>query len=182
MVGNSRVSPDCHATGIDQSIQPHHNHKMRPNRLSIPDARGHGASLRVTRHPEQRKIVLSHWRDGLCVASTPVELSEVPALIGVLADALGDAIETPDPNTRPDVSAQPDCHHPNVATAKVGHGRRAPPRSRTVRCPQARGAESSLARGVDADPDRRPGQRCMPLNSDDARSFVHQVMRSMRQA
>jgi hypothetical protein len=41
--------------------------------------------------------VLSHWRDGLCVASTPIELSEVPALIGVLADALGDAIEVPEP-------------------------------------------------------------------------------------
>jgi hypothetical protein len=68
---------------------------MGPNRLSIPDARGQGASLRVTRHPEQRKIVLSHWRDGLCVASTPIELSEVSALIGVLADALGDAIDTP---------------------------------------------------------------------------------------
>ncbi len=50
--------------------------------------------LRVTGHPEQRKVVLSHWRDGLCVASTPVELGEVPALIGVLADALGEAVET----------------------------------------------------------------------------------------
>jgi hypothetical protein len=28
----------------------------------------------------------------VCVASTPIELSEVSALIGVLADALGDAI------------------------------------------------------------------------------------------
>ena len=48
-----------------------------PNRLHIPDARGQGASLRVTRHPDQRKVVLSHWRDGVCVASTPIELSEV---------------------------------------------------------------------------------------------------------
>ena len=74
---------------------------MHPRRLSIPDARGQGATLRVTKHPEQRKIVLSHWRDGVCVASTPVELTEVPALIGVLADALGDAIDaTPTQNTR----------------------------------------------------------------------------------
>jgi hypothetical protein len=73
-----------------------HNRTVRPHRLNIPDARGQGATLRVTRHPEQRKVVLSHWRDGLCVASTPVELSEIPALIGVLADALGDAIETTD--------------------------------------------------------------------------------------
>jgi hypothetical protein len=68
---------------------------MRPNRLSIPDARGQGASLRVTRHPEHGKVVLSHWRDGLCVASTPIELTEVSALIGMLADALGDAIDVP---------------------------------------------------------------------------------------
>lgn len=63
-----------------------------PNRLHIPDARGQGASLRVTRHHDERKVVLSHWRDGVCVASTPIELGEVSALIGVLADALGDAI------------------------------------------------------------------------------------------
>lgn len=70
---------------------------MHPRRLSIPDARGQGATLRITKHPEQRKVVLSHWRDGVCVASTPVDLSEVPALIAVLADALGDAIDaTPD--------------------------------------------------------------------------------------
>ena len=68
---------------------------MRHRSLSIPDARGQEAHLRVTRHPEQRKVVLSHWRDGLCVASTPVEVGEVPALIGILADALGDAVECP---------------------------------------------------------------------------------------
>ncbi len=67
---------------------------MRHRSLSIPDARGQEAHLRVTRHPEQRKVVLSHWRDGLCVASTPVEVGEVPAFIGILADALGDAVDT----------------------------------------------------------------------------------------
>jgi hypothetical protein len=36
-------------------------------------------------------VVLSHWRDGVCVASTPVDLCELPALIGVLVEALGDA-------------------------------------------------------------------------------------------
>jgi hypothetical protein len=80
-----------------------HTRLMHPRRLSIPDARGQGASLRVTKHPEQRKVVLSHWRDGVCVASTPVDLSEVPSLIGVLADALGDAID----NTAPKVSTNP---------------------------------------------------------------------------
>jgi hypothetical protein len=45
--------------------------------------------------------VLSHWRDGVCVASTPVDLREVPALIGALADALGDAIDGPTATTVP---------------------------------------------------------------------------------
>lgn len=72
---------------------------MAPRSLSIPDSRGPGASLRVTRHPEQNKVVLSHWRDGVCVASTPIDLTEVSALIGVLADALGDAIDLTSPSS-----------------------------------------------------------------------------------
>ncbi len=63
-----------------------------PKSVTIPDARGNGASFRVTRHQAERKIVLSQWRGGVCVASTPIELSDVPALIGILADALGEAV------------------------------------------------------------------------------------------
>ena len=37
----------------------------------------------------------------MCVASTPVDLGEVPALIGVLADALGDAIDAAPDKTGP---------------------------------------------------------------------------------
>ena len=44
-------------------------------------------------------MVLSHWRDGVCVASTPVDLVELPALIGVLAEALGDAAAVSPPPT-----------------------------------------------------------------------------------
>jgi hypothetical protein len=42
--------------------------------------------------------VLSHWRNDVCVASTPVQLTELPALIGVLVDALGDAVVSPEPD------------------------------------------------------------------------------------
>jgi hypothetical protein len=77
--------------------------------------------LRVTRHSEQRKVVFSHWRDGRCVASTPIELSEVPGLIGVLVDALGAAsAETNRPSMLPllkprFVSAWQRWMHPRVA-------------------------------------------------------------------
>src|SRR5579871_4344438 len=65
--------------------------EARPLSVQIPDARGDGACMRVTWHPERRKLVVSHWRDQVCVATTPIELAEVPDLISVLVDALADA-------------------------------------------------------------------------------------------
>lgn len=88
---------------LDSRTSRVHTHLVGalPNRLNIPDARGRGASLRVTRHSAQRKVVLSHWRDGVCVASTPVDLGELPALIGVLVAALGEgAASSPPPVSR----------------------------------------------------------------------------------
>jgi hypothetical protein len=108
---------------LDTRVSEVHTRVMggRPNRLTIPDARGSGANLRVTRHPEQGKIVLSHWRDGVCVASTPIELREVSALIGVLADSLGDALAAtaapaPAPIARPSLlAALRNWLHPRLA-------------------------------------------------------------------
>lgn len=68
-----------------------------PKRLVVADSRGQGGSLRITRHPEQHKVVLSHWRDGLCIASTPVDLNELPPIIAALAEALGDEVAQPGP-------------------------------------------------------------------------------------
>ncbi len=62
-----------------------------PLRVNIPDVRGSGGSLRITWHPDKRTVVVSHWRGSVCVASTPVEVSELPGLIGILAEALGEA-------------------------------------------------------------------------------------------
>jgi hypothetical protein len=98
-----------------------HNWHVGPTRLNIPDARGQGATLRVTRQPGQRKVVFSHWRDGRCVASTPIELSELPGLIGVLVDALGVAVDrgnrpsiVPIPRSRV-ISALQRWVHPRLA-------------------------------------------------------------------
>jgi len=77
--------------------------------------------LRITRHPGQRRVEFSHWRDGRCVASTPIELGEVPELIGVLADALGAAANmgnrpTVVPTRRPRVvAAMQRWIHPRLA-------------------------------------------------------------------
>ena len=67
--------------------------------------------MRVTRQPGQRKVVFSHWRDGRCVASTPIELGEVPGLIGLLVDALGAAVDT---GHRPSIVPH---HRPRVLAA-----------------------------------------------------------------
>jgi hypothetical protein len=63
--------------------------------LGIEDARGGDATLRVTWHADQRKVVLSHWHGGRCTASTAVNIGEVPRLISALVDALGQAAGTP---------------------------------------------------------------------------------------
>jgi hypothetical protein len=57
-------------------------------RLYFPDVRGGGRYLRVTWHPDTATIVLSHWRDGLCVASTPISLTDATRLIGLIVGAL----------------------------------------------------------------------------------------------
>ncbi|HEX4217603.1 MAG TPA: hypothetical protein VHZ02_04495 [Acidimicrobiales bacterium] len=64
-------------------------------RLQIPDQRDSGRHLRVSWHPTRQLVVFSHWRDGVCVATTPVELAEVPAVIAVLVKALADASRWP---------------------------------------------------------------------------------------
>ena len=64
-------------------------------RLQIPDQRDGGRHLRVSWHPTRQLVVFSHWRDGVCVATTPVELSEIPGVIAVLVKALADAARRP---------------------------------------------------------------------------------------
>lgn len=134
---------------------------MRPSRLMIPDARGHGASLRVTRHPEQKKVVLSHWRDGLCVASTPIELSEVSALIGVLADALGEAVDAtaqrpPAPDPRSPLDAVRRWLRPRLAQIVDLRPVREPPRGEPTGKPGEKGEKGAggtrSAGRWDADP------------------------------
>jgi hypothetical protein len=61
------------------------------SRTYVRSARSDGQYLRVTWHPETTTIVLSHWDDRVCVASTPVALADAPVLINLLVAALAEA-------------------------------------------------------------------------------------------
>jgi len=61
--------------------------------VTVPDRRPGDRSLRVSWHPETSTVVFSHWVEGLCVASTPVAVSDAEAVLRFLAASL--PVETP---------------------------------------------------------------------------------------
>lgn len=73
-------------------------------RVEVRDPRTEEQHLRAAWHPERRTVVFSHWRHNVCVATTPVPVDELPAVLALLAQALGEAatgtqvpaLETPD--------------------------------------------------------------------------------------
>ena len=58
----------------------------------LPDARGDGSFVRVTWHPDRRLVVLSHWRDDVCVSASRLAVEDAAALLALLAGAVGDAV------------------------------------------------------------------------------------------
>jgi hypothetical protein len=69
-----------------------------PAQLQIDDRRHGDRHLRVSWHASRQVVVFSQWRQGVCVATTPVELADIPAVIGVLVHALEDASSGATPN------------------------------------------------------------------------------------
>jgi hypothetical protein len=57
------------------------------------DARGGDRALRVSWHPEADTVVLSLWRDNVCIGSFRLSLDEVPALIELLREGLDTAYD-----------------------------------------------------------------------------------------
>jgi hypothetical protein len=55
------------------------------------DARGADRALRVSWHTEADLVVLSMWRENVCVGSFRLAIDEVPDLIGFLSAGLGSA-------------------------------------------------------------------------------------------
>lgn len=58
------------------------------------DARDGGRALRVTWHPEARRLVLSMWRDGVCVGTHQLPADDVLRLVHALVDGLAAAPAT----------------------------------------------------------------------------------------
>lgn len=73
--------------------------------VEIPDQRASGRFLRVSWHRKRGVVVISQWRDGVCVATTPVELTQVPRIVRLLVQALGDALSEPETGDEPTVES-----------------------------------------------------------------------------
>jgi hypothetical protein len=58
--------------------------------VQIPDPGVTGRFIRFSWHPIKRTVVVSHWRNGVCVASTRLDLSTLAPLIAFFARALDD--------------------------------------------------------------------------------------------
>ena len=56
------------------------------------DDRGVDRRLKVSWHPERRLFVLSLWHEDTCTATFRLPLGQVPRLVGVLVDVLGEAV------------------------------------------------------------------------------------------
>jgi hypothetical protein len=83
-------------------------------RTIVSDPRGDDRYLRVAWHPEQSVVVLSHWHNEVCVATSTVGLADLPRLIGLLADAVGDADQSYSAGISPPLSGRKADRRPHV--------------------------------------------------------------------
>ncbi len=72
-----------------------------PNRVFLPDARGGDLYLRATWHPRSATVVFSHWDGEVCMASTPVALSDSTKIIDLLVRALAEVAADRQPGAAP---------------------------------------------------------------------------------
>jgi hypothetical protein len=87
-----------------------------PNRVFLPDARGGDLYMRATWHPESITIVFSHWNGEVCMASTPVALTDSTKVIDLLVRALSEVAG------RQAVAAAPASPpKPRSALDRLGH-------------------------------------------------------------
>jgi hypothetical protein len=63
------------------------------------DGRGDDRALRMSWHTEADLVVLSMWRENVCVGSFRLVAADVPAMIAFLSTGLAEV--TPHPTSRP---------------------------------------------------------------------------------
>ncbi|HTW10881.1 MAG TPA: hypothetical protein VME46_25500 [Acidimicrobiales bacterium] len=68
--------------------------------LVLRDQRGEHRYLRATWHGDTKSVVLSHWADGVCTATTRLALADLPKLTGFLVAALHSAAAAPPSRAR----------------------------------------------------------------------------------
>jgi len=91
-----------------------------PNRVFLADVRGGDQYLRTTWHPDSSTIVFSHWNGEVCLASTPVALTDSTKLIDLMVrGTLRGCRPTAFPLSTAQ-TAQPDRATPKPASANVG--------------------------------------------------------------
>ena len=73
-------------------------------RVMIPQALGANEFMQATWHETANVIVFSQWRDGVCVAATPVRVTDTVELTNLLVSTLGHAATAP-PHEAPSVEA-----------------------------------------------------------------------------
>lgn len=56
------------------------------------DIRDPRRALRVTWHPREQILVLSVWRDDMCVATSQVDVRDLPRLSTLIDDALAESM------------------------------------------------------------------------------------------
>ena len=69
--------------------------------MFLTDVRGNNAYLRTTWHPDSATIVFSHWDGEVCVASTPVALTDCTKLIDLMVRSLSAVAERRLPEAEP---------------------------------------------------------------------------------
>lgn len=70
----------------------------RRGELFLDDVRGEQRTLRLTWHHEVDLVVLSLWREGTCIGTFRLRVSEVPTLVAALQAGLeGDIRSSRDP-------------------------------------------------------------------------------------
>jgi hypothetical protein len=74
---------------------------MPPNRVFLTDVRGNDSYLRTTWHPDSGTVVFSHWDGEVCMASTPVALTDCTKLIDLMVRSLSAMAERRLPPAEP---------------------------------------------------------------------------------